>query len=46
MGTCQVVQWLKLHLPKQRVQVLPLIGELRFHMPPGQKLEHKTKTIL
>ena len=32
-----VVQWLRLCLPMQGVQVPSLVGELRSHMPPGQK---------
>ena len=36
-GTSLVVQWLGLHLPKQRVQVQSLVGELRSHMSCSQK---------
>ena len=31
------VQWLRLSLPVQRVGVQSLVGELRRHMPSGQK---------
>ena len=36
-GTSLVVQWLRLCLPMQGVQVRTLIRELRSHMPCGQK---------
>ena len=36
-GTSLAVQWLRLHLPMQEVWVQSLGGELRFHMPHGQK---------
>ena len=32
-----VVQWLRLHLPMQGVRVRSLVGELKSHMPWGQK---------
>ena len=35
-GTSLAVQWLTFHLPMHRVWVPPLIGKLRFRMPPGQ----------
>ena len=35
--TSLAVQWLRLHLPMQGVRVRPLVGELRSHMPHGQK---------
>ena len=38
-GTSLVVQWLRLRLPMQGVWVRSLVGELRSHMPPGQKTE-------
>ena len=38
LGPFLVVQWLTL-LPMQRVQVDPLVGRLRSHMPGGQKEE-------
>ena len=38
-GTCLVVQWLRLCLPMQGVQVPSLVEELRFHMPQCQKTE-------
>ena len=34
-GTSLVVQELRVCLPKQRVQVQPLVEERRPHMPPG-----------
>ena len=42
-GTCLVVQWLRLPLPMQGVQVPSLVGELRRHLPCGQKPKHKTQ---
>ena len=33
--------WLRLHIPMQTEQIQSLVGELRFHMPQGQK----TKTF-
>ena len=36
-GTSLAVQWLRLHLPMQRVWVRSLIRELRSHMLRGQK---------
>ena len=36
-----MVQWLRLHLPIQEVQVRSLVRELRYHMPQGQ--QNKTK---
>ena len=38
-----MVQWLRLHLPSQRVQVLSLTGELRSRMPCRQKSKTKQK---
>ena len=35
--TSLVVQWLRLHLAMQGVQIRSLVGELRSHMPHGQK---------
>ena len=32
-----VVQWLRVHLPMQGVQVQSLLGELKSHMPQGPK---------
>ena len=40
------VQWLKLHLPMQEVQVQNLFRELRSHMPRAKKLKHKTEAVL
>ena len=37
MGTFLVVQWLRLCLPMQRVWILSLVGEVRSHIPRGQK---------
>ena len=36
-GISLVVQWLRLYLPMQGVQVTSLLEELRSHMPCGQK---------
>ena len=36
-GTSLVVQWLRLHLLMQGVRVRSLVGELRSHVPHGQK---------
>ena len=36
-GTCVVDQWLRLCLPIQGVWIRSLVGELRSHMPQGQK---------
>ena len=44
IGTSLAVQWLGLRLPMQGVRVRSLVGELRFHMPRGQKT--KTEAIL
>ena len=38
-----VIQWLRRCLPMQGVQVRSLAGELRYHMPQGQK-KKKSKT--
>ena len=35
-----MVQWLRLCLPMQGVQVRSLVGELRYHMPPVQKAKN------
>ena len=40
------VQWLRVCLPMQGVQVRSLVEELRYHIPQGQKtktLKKKTK---
>ena len=37
IGTSLLVQWLRLRLPMQGVRVQSLVGELRSHMPRGQK---------
>ena len=37
LGTSLAVQWLQFPLPKQGLQVQSLVGELRSHMPRGQK---------
>ena len=34
-GTSLVVQWLRIHLPRQETRVQSLVGELRSHMPWG-----------
>ena len=36
-GTSLLVQWLRLHLPMQGVQVQSLARELGSHIPCGQK---------
>ena len=36
----------KVHLPKQEVQVLTLVGKVSSHMPHGQKVKHKTEAIM
>ena len=38
-----VVHWLRFPLPMQRVRVRPLVGELSFYMPHGQKTKIKKK---
>ena len=38
-----MVQWLRLHIPMQRVVVQSLVGELRPHMPCGQKNQNTTQ---
>ena len=35
MGASLVVQWLRIHLPKQGMRVQSLVGELRSHVPQG-----------
>ena len=42
-----MVQWLKLSLPMQRVQVQALVGEPRSHMPQGQntKAENRNNSV-
>ena len=42
-GTSHVVQWLRLHLPMQGVQVRSPVRELRTDMPHGQKKNIKQK---
>ena len=37
LGTSLAVQWLGLDLPMQGMQVRSLVGELRSHVPRGQK---------
>ena len=37
--TSLAIQWLRLHLPTQGVQVQSLVGELRSHMP-GVKIQN------
>ena len=39
MRTSLVVQWLRLHLPKQEVWVQSLVRVLRPHTPRGQKIK-------
>ena len=40
-GTFLMIEWLRLHLPMQRVWVQSLFGEVRSHMPWGQKKNPK-----
>ena len=39
-GTSVAVQWFRLRLPTQGVRVRSLVGELRSHMPCGQKIQN------
>ena len=39
------VQWLRVRLPMQGVQVRSLVGELRYHIPLGQKTKTLKKNI-
>ena len=39
IGTSLVFQWLKIYLPKQRVQVQSLVVKLRSQMPSSQRNE-------
>ena len=41
IGTCQVVQWLRLHLPMQGVQVQSLLGALRSQMLHSQHKQQR-----
>ena len=41
-GTSLVVQWLRLCLPVQGVQVRSLVRKLRSHMPLSEKKNNKT----
>jgi len=43
LGTSLAVQWLRLCLPIQGLQVQSLAGELRSHMPHGQKKKKKSQ---
>ena len=43
-GASHMVQWLRLHLPMQGVQVQSPVRELRTDMPHGQETKHKTET--
>ena len=45
-GTSLVVQWLRFCLPKQRVRVQSLVGELTAHVPLGQKPKSKPEAML
>ena len=42
-----MVQWLRLCLPMQGVQVQPLVGELRSHMPydPKTKMQNRSNIV-
>ena len=44
LGTSVIVQWLRLHLPIQEVQVPSLARELRSHMPRGQKTKTQNRS--
>ena len=44
-GTSLLVQWLRLHLPMQGVQVQSLARELGSHMPCSQKTKTETETL-
>ena len=46
-GSPLVVQWLRYHLPMQWLQIQSLVGELRSHMPRGQKAktENRNNTV-
>ena len=44
-GTSLAVQWLRLRLPLQRVWVPSLARELTFHMPHGQKIKTRNRSI-
>ena len=43
-GTSLVVQGLTFHLPLQGVKVQSLVGELRSHMPFGQKTKTSNRS--
>ena len=43
-GTSLAVQWLRLRLPMQAVHVRSLVGELRSHMPHGQKTKTQNRS--
>ena len=43
IGTSLEVQWLRFNLPVQWVWVRSLVGELRSHMPCGQKTETENR---
>ena len=40
LGTSLMVQWLRIRLPMQGTRVQSLVGELRSHMPRGQKSQN------
>ena len=42
-GTFQEVQWLRLHFPMPGACVRSLVGELRSHMPCGQKTKKENR---
>ena len=46
-GTSLVVQWLRYHLAMQWVHIQSLVGEIRSHMPRGQKTkpENRNNTV-
>ena len=45
-GSSLMVKWLLVHLPMQGVWVLSLAGQLKSHMPQGQKPKLKSEAIL
>ena len=45
MGTSLVVQWLRIHLAMQGLEVQSLVEELRSHKPGGTGLRKKKKIV-
>ena len=46
LGTSPVLQWLRLHLPMQGLQIQSLVREQRSHTPWDQKTKHQAEAIL